>query len=240
MTNVHIILQGKGGIGKTIVATIIAQYLKDKGGIPLCLDTDPINASFASFPALKAIQVELMDNNQIHQARFDDMMEQILASEQDVVVDSGASSFIPLSTYLIENEVVRVLSEAGKQVTIHSVIAGGLALDNTLSDFRQVAKQLPKEAAILVWLNEYFGPIQANGKQFSDMKVYNEVKERVSGVIRIPEQRSDTFRDDIHRMLDKRLTFSETQQDETFRLMSKQRLKMVQRNLYEQIEPVLA
>jgi adenylylsulfate kinase-like enzyme len=31
MSTVHLILQGKGGVGKSVVATLLAQYLRDKG-----------------------------------------------------------------------------------------------------------------------------------------------------------------------------------------------------------------
>jgi hypothetical protein len=45
--SVHIILQGKGGVGKSFVSAILAQYFRTKPAPVHCLDTDPINATFA-------------------------------------------------------------------------------------------------------------------------------------------------------------------------------------------------
>jgi CO dehydrogenase nickel-insertion accessory protein CooC1 len=40
---VHLVLQGKGGVGKSFVAAILAQYFKTKTAQVHCLDTDPVN-----------------------------------------------------------------------------------------------------------------------------------------------------------------------------------------------------
>ncbi|MGI0086079.1 MAG: ArsA-related P-loop ATPase, partial [Nitrososphaerales archaeon] len=125
MKQVHITLQGKGGIGKSFVSVVIAQYIKQKDPDVLCLDTDPVNATFSSFPGLHARSIALLEgNNTINERHFDEMMEQILHTDSDVVVDNGAASYVPLSTYLIDNEAFDVIQRAGKQVVVHSVIAG--------------------------------------------------------------------------------------------------------------------
>lgn len=41
MAKVHLTLQGKGGVGKSMMAAILAQYKKNKGSNVLCIDTDP-------------------------------------------------------------------------------------------------------------------------------------------------------------------------------------------------------
>jgi CO dehydrogenase nickel-insertion accessory protein CooC1 len=47
MAKIHMVLQGKGGVGKSMIAaTVIAQYKASKGQQPLCIDTDPVNATF--------------------------------------------------------------------------------------------------------------------------------------------------------------------------------------------------
>lgn len=40
-TAVHPTLQGKGGVGKSLVAAILAQYFGDRGRDVRCVDTDP-------------------------------------------------------------------------------------------------------------------------------------------------------------------------------------------------------
>jgi len=236
MKKVHFILQGKGGIGKSFVSALIAQYIQQEDPDVLCLDTDPVNATFSSFPGLKVKSLELMEDNAIDERRFDDMMEEIFNAESNVVIDNGAASFTPLSSYLLDNEAFAAIQEAGKEVVIHSVIAGGLAQDNTVSDFVNLTSQLPEGIQVVVWLNEHFGPIEANGKTFEEMKAYLENKERVSAIIRLPKRTENTYGKDLAAMLKKRYTFQEALGSDAFRVMSKQRLKIMQRSIYEQLE----
>ena len=48
MAKINMVLQGKGGVGKSFVASTLAQYMKNKGEEPLCIDTDPVNTTFAA------------------------------------------------------------------------------------------------------------------------------------------------------------------------------------------------
>ena len=41
----HFVLQGKGGVGKSFIASLITQYLTEKGRLEACFDTDPVNGS---------------------------------------------------------------------------------------------------------------------------------------------------------------------------------------------------
>ena len=79
LKNFHFILQGKGGVGKTTVASFIAQYLKDRLQKEyLAIDTDQVNASFASFKALNVESLNIMENNQILPRGWDTLIEKII------------------------------------------------------------------------------------------------------------------------------------------------------------------
>jgi len=238
MKQVHITLQGKGGIGKSYVTSLIAQNLIDRREEVICIDTDPINATLSSFKAFNAQRIDLLQDNRIKEGLFDDMMEQILNTESHFVIDSGAASFIPLSNYLIQHDALGMIAEHGKQPVIHSVIAGGFALNNTLSDFAQLAEQIPESAQILVWLNEHFGKIEFDGKTFEQSKAYQKHKERVSGILRLPRQNEDTFGQTIEQLIAERLTFTEALESDVFRIMSKQRITMYRRGIYDQLATV--
>lgn len=240
MNNVHLVLQGKGGIGKTFVSYLLAQYHMDRGLPVCCIDTDPVNGSFSSFKALKAESIEVVQNQTIKQSRFDDLIERMVTEDKHFVVDNGAASFVPLSSYIIENDVVNVLTEADRQVVVHIVIAGGIGLLNTLSDFNNFVTQLPKSAQIVIWLNEHLGDLDYEGKTFTEMKAYKNHKDRVSGIVHLPHRTSDTFGQDIGKMVAYRMTFDEALESSDFRLMSKQRLTIVKRDVFEQLDDVLA
>jgi CO dehydrogenase nickel-insertion accessory protein CooC1 len=65
-TTVHLVLQGKGGVGKSFVSAILAQYLRSKSATLHCLDTDPVNATFAQYAQLKAEHVNILKRGNIH------------------------------------------------------------------------------------------------------------------------------------------------------------------------------
>jgi hypothetical protein len=239
MNTVHFILQGKGGIGKSLVSSYLAQYLQGSGEPLLCLDTDPINATFSAIRALEVKQVAIMgEDNLINIRSFDDMVEQILDADASVVVDNGAASFTPLSTYLFENEVFETLQAENRTVVVHVVIVGGQALENTLSDFKNLAEQLPEGIEVVIWLNEHFGPVTANNKTFEEMKAYQDNRDRVSALIYLPKRSDMTYGKDLSMMLADKLTFDEALASADYRVMSKQRLKIMQRHLYQQLERV--
>lgn len=239
MKKVHFTLQGKGGVGKSFVSALVAQYLQDHGQSVKCIDTDPVNATLAGYQSLNANRVELMDGSILNERKFDDMMEQLLAEDTNFVVDNGSASFLPLTNYLLENDAIRMISESGKKVVIHTVVTGGQALVDTLRGFQSLASQLPPGAELIVWLNEFFGDIESDGKAFEDMKVYQQFKDRVSGLVRIHRQTSTTFGKDVQLMLDRKLTFAEVAEDPEFGLMAKQRLTTVRRGLFDQLDSVL-
>ena len=235
----HFTLQGKGGVGKSLVAAIIAQYFKSIGAAPACIDTDPVNQTLVNYKALNASHLPLMAENssRVDERKFDGLMEQLLSKDGVFVVDNGSASFIPLSNYLLENDALRVLRDAGRDVFIHVVITGGQALLETLEGFRALAAASSSQN-IVVWLNEYFGPIELDGKTFVEMKVYQEHASRVRGTIRIQERNADTFGKDIQVLAKNKLTFEEALASPDWQIMARQRIRTVQRDLFEQLDSV--
>ena len=236
--SVHFTLQGKGGVGKSLVSSLLAQYFQSIEGCEVkCIDTDPVNQTLANYKALNAQHVQLMNGSKINERNFDQLMERLMVEDGVFVVDNGASSFVPLSNYLIENNAIAMLQEAGRDVFIHSVLTGGQALMDTLAGFKILAEQADTKNMV-IWLNEYFGPIEANGKTFKEMKVYADHADKVRGIVRIPERNQDTFGKDMELMASKKLTFAEVLSGTDFALMAKQRMKTVQRDLNEQLAAV--
>lgn len=164
MTKIHMVLQGKGGVGKSMIAAAIAQYKASKGQAPLCIDTDPVNATFEGYKALKARRLNIMDGDEINTRNFDALVELIAPTQSDVIIDNGASSFVPLSHYLISNQVPALLKDMGHEMVVHTVITGGQALQDTVSGFAQLAGQFPDECVFVVWLNPYWGPMSTKAR----------------------------------------------------------------------------
>ena len=235
MPNTHFVLQGKGGVGKSFVANLLAQSLVAKGTPALCIDTDPINGTLHGFTSLGVQRINILEGDEINTRQFDLLIEHIAKSKTDVIVDNGASSFVPLAHYLISNEVPSILQDLGHSVIVHTVITGGEMLMPTLAGFASLVTQFPATVPFVVWLNPYHGVIEYEGKGFTDTKVYKENKARVAGIVQIPEVKKETFGVDIENMLKARRTFEEEQQAKNVVLMAKQRLKIFERKAFAAI-----
>ena len=236
MAKIHLVLQGKGGVGKSLIAATLAQYKAMKGKKPLCIDTDPINATFAGYEALDVRRLDILEGDEINSRHFDALVELIAASAGDVIIDNGASSFVPLSHYLISNQVPALLHELGHELVVHTVVTGGQALLDTVSGFAQLASQFPAEALFVVWLNPYWGPIAHEGKTFEQMKAYTANKHRVSALISIPALKEETYGRDFSDLLQARLTFDEALAMASLSIMTRQRLKIVRTQLFGQLD----
>ena len=139
--NINFILQGKGGIGKSFLASVVSQSLLASNHRIMCIDTDPVNASFASFKSLNVHQIKILDNNkEIDSSAFDKFMELICSAEDidDVIIDNGAASFIALTNYLLLNGIFDMLQEMGHTVTVHTILVGGQAFSDTLVGVSEV------------------------------------------------------------------------------------------------------
>ena len=232
---IHLSLQGKGGVGKSLIASILAQYFIENGRKVECVDTDPVNQTFSQYRALGARHIELMRDGNIDQRGFDGLMERLLTEDGTFVIDNGASTFIPLWSYILENNVPEMLRAAGKQLYVHTVVTGGQALADTLKGFRSLAESTA-EKNVIVWVNEYFGRVERDGKQFIDMAAYKDSADKVFGWVHLVKRNQDTFGRDFEEVVARKLTLRDAITDGAFSLMSKQRLKVIQRDLFEQID----
>lgn len=130
MAEIHFILQGKGGVGKTMLASMLLQAFLSRGKQCLGIDTDPVNASLAAFKALPVKEINILEGDgtgNIDIRAFDMLLEELVNAPSDevIVVDNGASSFVSLATYIRENDLLATLRDVGHSVIFHSIIVGG-------------------------------------------------------------------------------------------------------------------
>jgi hypothetical protein len=236
---VHFILQGKGGIGKTLVSTILAQWLAPKDSRLLrCYDTDQENPTFSRYKAMNVKHVPVMtDTRTIDPKRFDALMIDLLEEDGNCVIDNGANSFSPLMAYLLENDCFGLLEESGRKVYIHTIVGGGDTLHDTATGFVSTAKATG--VPLVLWENEHFGKLaSASGKLFTESQSYSDHASRVRGRVVLAARNPDTFGADLKKMNMGRLTEGEVRASDKFNVMEKQRIKVVFRDLYEQLDKV--
>lgn len=231
---VHLVLQGKGGVGKSFVAALLAQYLRDKARNLLAIDTDPVNATLAGYKALGAALVNIRDGDTISLHAFDSLVEQIVGHEGDVVVDNGSSSFLPLTAYIAQNDLMTVLAEQGRRVVIHVVVTGGQALLDTLGGLRSVSQSVNSQ--IVLWENQFFGPVEKDGKELTRMKAYEEAKAKLIGHVVMQQLKNDMAGLHVGEMATARQTFAEA--IESAPLMARSRLTRVRDGLWTQLDRI--
>lgn len=236
MAKIHLLLQGKGGVGKSFIAATLAQYKQSKGHAPLCIDTDPVNATFHAYTALDVQRLQIMEDDEINPRSFDDLIELVAGSVADVIIDNGASAFVPLSHYLISNQVPALLSSMGHELVVHTVLTGGQAMFDTVNGFTHLLRQFPLEALFVAWLNPYWGAVEHDAMPFEKMKAYLANKERLAAIIHIPALKKETYGRDLSDMLKARLTFDQALAMPSLTLMTRQRLRIIQRTLFGQMD----
>jgi hypothetical protein len=92
---------------------------------------------------------------------------------------------------------------------------------------------------LVLWQNEHFGKLaSASGKTFTESQSYADHAARVCGQVVLAQRNADTFGADIKRMNIARLTADEVRASDKFNVMEKQRIKVVFRDLFEQLDKV--
>lgn len=235
---IHITMQGKGGVGKTVVAMLLAQNRRSLGIDVTCVDCDPVNTTLASYKGLGAERLELLDGGEIAPGAWDELVERIikLPAGGDMIVDTGATTFVPLSKYMVSNELPAVLGELGHEVCLHVVVPGGPALADSLVGLEAILRWT-EGARVVVWLNRYFGPlVTLDGKpvELEELPVYQDHADRIESVIEL-EAESTLFAEDFRELLSRKEVFAEAQDNPGYGFMTRQRLRLLEERLMDTI-----
>jgi hypothetical protein len=236
-------VQGKGGVGKSLVASLLAQYIRDglaKKGRPAdllrCYDTDPVNQSFAAIPSLNAEQINITEDDglQVDEMRFDTLLEKLFG-QPDVgiaVIDNGASCFLSLCNYLKTGNVFDILQSGYKhRGYLHTVVIGGTAFQDTVRGLDSLCRNFPGVPVIL-WKNLFYGPLEGKKEQdgegrivrLEESHVWQSVKKTVEGVITIPHAPPQTTGKDLSALYSRNATFHDAVNDPSLPLMTRHRL----------------
>lgn len=234
MNTIHLVMMGKGGVGKSLIAVTLAQYLRSLNRPLNCVDLDPTSPTFKQFGALDVEHINIADSEcNIDPTRFDVLMEKIVSSDTDWVIDTGAPTFLPLVNYLAENEVFSFLVESGRRVVIHSPLVGGVAMGETVSGLKAILQM--SDCPVVVWENEYFGPVEMNGKRFVQTTGYEQFKSRVLGLVLLEKKNHKTAEADLRAMHARRLTWDEAIDDDGFMTMQRNRLTIMRRDIEDKL-----
>lgn len=239
---VHMTLCGKGGVGKSVVARLLAEYLTSQGQPPLAFDADPLNTNFASVKAFGAEKVQLFDKaHRIHSKLFDAMVVRIFGSDRSVLIDTGAASYVPLFNYMRELKFTRDLDRRNFDLMLHVIIAGGPALPFTMSNLADICKTFGGQARITVWLNHYWEEIEHEGKPFTELPAFKANQAAINGLLEIERMAPDTSAEDFAEFLKQNISFDQAldEASSSFNVVEQSRLFNIRETIFEGMDAVL-
>ena len=108
-------------------------------------------------------------------------------------------------------------------------------MGDTVEGLVKTISIFPEETKFVVWLNPYWGPIEKDGKEFSEFKAYTNNAHRISAVIEIPEFQQQTFGRNLREMMESNLTFQEALKAPELPIVTRQRLTMMRRDIYKRV-----
>ena len=239
MAKLHLTLGDKGGIGKSFIASLMAQYYRENmPGVQVdCLDMDPKNKTLSRYGDLNVTLIDVQTDGDIDKKKFDIFVNRVLDAPDDgvVIADVGGNIYISLTDYLRVNEILELLMENGVEVTLNIPIVGGGDLFPTLKTLDELMVSTPPTVKASIWINQKNGRVEHEGKCFEESERHDDYKKRINTVCYIPLWRPD-MQVDVAKMLEIPLTFEAAMLSDAFNLIGKQRLKMAKRYLYAAVE----
>jgi hypothetical protein len=120
MTTIHFIGGEKGGVGKSVVARLLAQSFVDRSQPFVAFDADRSNAALLRYYSdfSKQVDLERLDS-------ADQILESAIGSDRSILVDLPAQSHRALSRWFEQTDVLRLAREEGVSVVFWHVTDGG-------------------------------------------------------------------------------------------------------------------
>lgn len=235
--SIHFIMQSKGGVGKSVVSSLMAQYLKDKVNNLSIIDIDPNNKTLASYKNLNVKQIDIIkdDENIVDQSKFDVFLQDFLQTDNSTfLIDTGSGEYLPLNNYLTIMGIADIIRDFDKTMYIHVPINYGQAEDDTKKCLLKLTETY-NNVGIVVWENEYFGkPIT----EFVQTKAYKSF-DNIIGAVKLKKLNADTFEKDFKTMIKHGMTFDDVKTDnKVFEFFGKTRLDRIQKDINAQIDTI--
>jgi cellulose biosynthesis protein BcsQ len=216
-----LILNGKGGVGKSFFAVNFVQYLKDRQIDHAAFDSDDENSTLKRFHS----DVGFINANQPTEI---DKMVHALADHEVVVVDCRAASTRIFLDYFAETELPTVLANLGAGLTIACPVNHEL---DSIHQIQRLVNALAGKADFLIIRNEVHGE---GFDLFDKSKLRQKLTDLGAREILVTRMQKWLVED----LQKSKLTPTTAQNDHDFTIMDRHRLANWQRRLYEQLELV--
>lgn len=211
-----LILNGKGGVGKSFFAVNFVQYLKDRQIPHAAFDSDDENSTLKRFHS----EVEFINASQPTEI---DKMVHALDDHDVVVVDCRAASTRIFLNYFEETRLPDILNDLGARLTIACPVNHEL---DSIYQIQRLANAIGGEADFVIVRNEVHG----EGFELFDK---SKLRQKLLSELGAKEIVVRKMRKWLVEGLQKsKLTPTTARNHEDFFLMDRQRLIMWQRDFY--------
>jgi hypothetical protein len=227
MSNIHFIGGEKGGVGKSLVARVLAQYMIDKQLPFLGFDTDRSHGALMRFYAGYASPV-LVDRYEALDAIVEATVDQ---PERRILVDLAAQTHEPLVRWMDDSGVLNLVDEMNSSIFYWHVMDSGKDSVDLLK--RLLDRFGPSLRYVLVRNHvrgNDFSVLEQSGEQARAMSMGAKVlsvRHLHDGVINKIDAGSSSF-----------WKAKNGEDGHTLGLMERQRLKMWLRDVYRELDDV--
>lgn len=176
MSQIHFVGGEKGGVGKSVVARLLAQWCVDRSAPFAAIDADVSHGSLLRSYAQFTQPVDLEAF-----ASADEIVNRALASERTVVVDLPAQSGRPLERWIESADVVRFARETGIRLALWHVS------DGTFDSVRDLGRTLNR------WADAFQYVAVKNHGRAKDFSLFDEsdarrrVEQMAGRILDLPE-----------------------------------------------------
>ena len=220
MKRLDLILNGKGGVGKSFFAVNFVQFLKDRGVAHVAIDSDNENSTLKRFhPDARFLN---LDNR-----RELDGIFTALEKANLVVVDCRAASTDLFIDYFAEIDLPAVLSAMGVVLTLVMPLNHE---SDSVDQVQRLADQFGKKCNYVVVRNAAHSDSFAI---FESCEVRAQLKDKLGGREISMSRMQDWL---VEALNAGNLTITEATKNPACSLLDRQRLQTWQRKLYAEIE----
>jgi hypothetical protein len=222
MKRLDLILNGKGGVGKSFFAVNFVQFLKDKGIAHIAIDSDNENSTLKRFHP----DTRFLDLNNRREL---DGIFSALEKASLVVMDCRAASTDLFIDYFTEIDLPAVLSAMSATLTLVMPVNHE---SDSVDQIQRLADQFGKKCGYVVVLNAAHSESFA---LFESSEVRTQIKDKLGGREISMTRLQDWLVESLNA---ENLPITSATKHPAFSLLDRQRLQTWQRKLYTEIESV--
>jgi len=234
MKVITFVLQNKGGIGKSHIAWLLANYLSENSDIKV-YDNDSETPRLVGYESLKAEHIQLykldadgyVQPESLNLQKLNVVAQELENGEKNILVDCGSPSFQPTLSFF-QDDILELYQELG--ITFRIIIPVGKE-QVTQTAPREVLAAFEDLAEYIIIENEFFGEFDFDVDLFEKAGV-KFAKMKLEAMQNLQLQAIDTAKEN-------NLLLNEAIRDPMFTIPEKGRLMQVRKGFNSIIDNII-